>query len=510
MSDDAARQSSLGYLVDLWVQIHREAGRPDAELHRRDRDLARQNRWEADQKAPVLRRWLDALRGQGEPLPGRSVARAFGLLRVALAVLGLLSGWAAAAALLAYDGTRPVNVVHVLAVFVAAQILLLLLLGWVLVPYEWARRVPGAAALQSFLAWFSPGQLTRLAGYALPRPLRGLLTSAPTGTGSAPGPMGAVVKWGVVVSAQVFGVGFNVGALATGLYLVAFSDLAFAWSTTLQPDPARIHRLTEALSWPWGWLVPAAVPSGSLIRETLYYRQAGVPEGAIPAHWGQWWPFLVASMITYGLLPRCGLWLLAKWRFGRAVSRAFLELPGVAAIWDRLTSQWVTTQATAPETGSTSVGTEPIAGLEGPGAPPARELLVVDWGGIGLAEREVHDHLSAGWGRAVVAVRQAGGRASLEADAAVVREAAQGSEELGVTVLVKGWEPPVLEALDFVSDLRAAMGPRRLLVVCPVGLGQGGLPTTPAAPDLDRWERRTRARRDPALVVRGWPGGGGP
>jgi len=433
------------------------------------------------------------------------------LLRFGLAVLGLLLGWGAAAALLAYDGTRPVNVVHMLAVFVAAQLLLLLLLGWVLVPASWARRVPGAEALQGFLAWLSPGQLTRLAGYALPRHLRDSMARTSAGPGSAPGPMGAVVKWGIVVSAQVFGVAFNLGALATCLYLVTFSDLAFAWSTTLQPDPARVHRLTAALSLPWGWLAPGAVPSEPLIRETLYYRQAGVPPEASAVHWGQWWPFLVASMITYGLLPRCGLWLLAKWRFGGAVSRAFLDMPGVAAIWDRLTSQWITTQATGPESESAPTGSEALVVPERSGASharEAREVLVVDWGGVGLPAQEVNERLSAGRAGRVRAVRQAGGRSTMEADAAVVREAAQGSEDLGVTVLVKSWEPPVLEALDFVSDLRKAMGPRRLLVVCPVGLGQGGRPQPPAAPDLERWERRTRTLRDPALVVRGWPGGG--
>lgn len=507
MSKSTSQPAALGYLVDLWVQIQSDAGRSDVELHRRDRELAHRNRWEAGEMLEVLRRWLDALRQQGAVLPGQTVARAFGLLRGALALLGFISGWATAAALLAYDGTRPVNVVHVLAVFVVAQVCLVLLLAWVLVPYAWMRRVPGAAAVQSFLAWLSPGQLTRLAGYALPRHLRGPLAKVPAGDGTAPGPLSTVIKWAVVVSAQVFGVGFNVGALATSLYLVAFSDLAFAWSTTLQPDVARIHRLTEVLSWPWAWLVPSAVPSEPLIRETLYYRQAGVAPETDPVHWGRWWPFLVAAMVTYGLAPRCGLWVLANWRFGRALSRAFVELPGVSVIWDRLTAQWVTTQAVGPETDAPPIEEETPESARQLRTATARKVLVVDWGGVGLGEGEIGERLSTCWECEVTAVLAAGGRATLEADAAVIREAALGSEDDGLTVLVKGWEPPIMEAWDFVRDLREAIGPRRLLIVCPVGLDPAGRPCAPSPSEMGRWERGARARHDPALLVRGWPGG---
>jgi hypothetical protein len=514
MSDDAARQSALSYLVDLWVQLQRDADRPDAELHRRDRELARQNRWSNADPKTVLCQWLDALRAQGESLPGRSAVRLFGLLRVALAALGLLTGWATAATLLAYDGTRPVNVVHLLAVFVGAQLLLLLLLGTALLPTRCARRIPGLARLQEWLAWLSPGQLTRLSAYALPPGLRPGFAHAVAPRQTAGRPLHALhtpLKWAVTASAQVFGVAFNLGALATCLYLVVFSDLAFAWSTTLRPDPVRVHRLTGTLSWPWAHLAPSAVPSESLIRETLYYRQAGVPTDSNPAQWGQWWPFLMASLITYGLLPRCLLLVLANWRLRGAVSRAFLALPGVTAIQDRLASEWVTTQATGgPEADPT---TAPAAAPDPPASvhsPPARELLVVDWGGVDVQEAEVQHRVRTGWGHTVVGVRQAGGRSTLDSDAAVIQEAAQGPADRGVAVLVKAWEPPVHEALDFVRDLRNALGPHRLLVICPVGVSAAGRPSSPEPAELQRWERSARAGHDPALVVRAWPAGGRP
>ena len=67
--------------------------------------------------------------------------------------------------------------------------------------------------------------------------------------------------------------------------------------------------------------------------------------------------------------------------------------------------------------------------------------------------------------------------------------------------------PSVLEALDFVREMRAALGPQRLLVVCPVGWDKAGRPVAPAEAQLQQWQRRLRSTGDRALAVRPWPGG---
>ena len=42
-----------------------------------------------------------------------------------------------------------------------------------------------------------------------------------------------------------------IGVLLAAFYLISFSDLAFAWSTTLNLDAETFHSMLNTLSWPW-------------------------------------------------------------------------------------------------------------------------------------------------------------------------------------------------------------------------------------------------------------------
>jgi len=501
------RSCLLASLVDLAVQMQRDADRPEAELHRRDRALVRPLEGGASSHRELLMAWLEGLRAGGEAMPGRSFSAACRVLVLSLAVLGLAIGWGAAAALFFYDGTRPVNVVHVLAVFVAGQWLLLLLLGIVMIPDRWARWIPGAGAVQETLALLSPGQLVRLAIRFVPRSARDRLAgTVASGAGNLL-QFKKVWKWAVIFASQSFAVGFNAGALAACLYLVTFSDLAFSWSTTLEPDVEVVHRLTQTLSAPWSRWAPDAAPSADLIRETLYYRQTRPLSGAAPERWGQWWPFLAACMIVYGLVPRMVLLGLAGWRLHGSARRAFIEAPGVAVVLDRLTSEWVTTQAANPESKSPDRSGAVLEALEGSSLADGSPLCLVNWGGIEMSDEMLASRVGESWNRRIASVRHAGGRASIESDGRVIADIAAATGEPGVAVLVKSWEPPILEVIDFLRELRQAIGPGRILIIAPVALDPAGGLAPPRDADLGQWRKSLRSLGDPALVVRGWQEG---
>jgi hypothetical protein len=57
------------------------------------------------------------------------------------------------------------------------------------------------------------------------------------------------------------------------------------------------------------------------------------------------------------------------------------------------------------------------------------------------------------------------------------------------------------EVLDFLRELRAALGPTRLLHVLPVGATSTGAPTNADARHLDLWRRVLGGLGDPALRV---------
>jgi len=498
----------LADLVDLVVQMQRDAGQPEVAVHRRDRALVGSLRPHAHQPRSLLTAWLDALRRTEAHLPGDSLSAVYRLQIVLLVLLGLAVGWGAAAAVYSYDGSRPVNVVQVLAVFVGAQLLLLLPLGVVMLPQRLTRLVPGFIAVQEALAWFSPGQLIRLLARWLPEKIREPLTSATHSGSPQSRQLGRVQKWAVLFPAQAFAIAFNLGALAGCLYLITFSDLAFAWSTTLEPNPEQVHRLTGVLSAPWAAFAPDAVPSLDLIGETLYYRQTGVSEVSDPIRWGQWWPFLVASMISYGLLPRLVLLVLASVQLRRSLRCAFAEMPGVTVVLDRLTCELVSTQAISPEVPATTTSADPSLASSAPASLDPGELSVVNWSGLEVTDESLTLQCQTAWSRQIIGVHHAGGRRSISADEETIAALAASPASAGIALVVKAWEPPMMELFDFIRDIRQSAGPRRLIIVAPTGIQATGRLTAPQPADLARWEARLRRLQDPALAVRSWSEGG--
>src|SRR5690606_17221665 len=122
-----------------------------------------------------------------------------------------------------------------------------------------------------------------------------------------------VERWTLFALAQRFGVAFNLGALVVALVLIAFSDLVFSWSTTLDVDAASVHRGVRAVALPWSWL-PAAVPSLEVVEASQWSRMQGRFVGGTSADEAvrlaaRWWSFLVAGLACWGLAPRLFAWL---------------------------------------------------------------------------------------------------------------------------------------------------------------------------------------------------------
>jgi hypothetical protein len=495
----------LAHLIDLLAQLRRDEDRDLEFLRRRDREIGRRLAPRELGRRAQLQAWLAEL--PDPPELGRQVALVQRAGNGLLGFAGLAIGWGVARALLHYDGSQPVNVIHSLVVFVGLQLLLLLALSVTLLPRGVVRWVPGLRALQEALGVFSPGQLRRLGERFLPQEARRLLAAA-LGSGSAHQRLFArVQKWALVTSAQWFGVAFNLGALAGCLYLVAFSDLAFSWSTTLEVPATLLHRLTSALATPWSWFLPQANPSLELIEASRYFRfKEGVLPGMTsgsptdPAVLGGWWPFLLAAICCYGLLLRSLLLGFATWRYRRAVEFTLLHAHGTQDLWDRLNSVLVETRSEQPEvTGApTADAPDPFGGkpLEG------HSCVLVNWAGVDLPGGVLARLLLERAGLEPRRALHAGGANPLEADQRLVAEAAEVAGEGPVVILVKAWEPVLLEFLDFLGDLRVALGECIPIVVMPVGRDETGGVTAPRKVDLEQWRSRVHSTGDPWSSVR--------
>jgi hypothetical protein len=484
----------LADLVDVEVQLARDREGDPSALETRDRALA----GGVDPARPhaALARWVAALRAApGAALPGRAIARAVRVVRAALVLAGLAAGWGAAAALTRFEGPHPVNVWDWLLAFVGVPLALLALLLLSLVPPVRALGLPllGAVrgALGAALLRIAGGRW-RAAGWAeiahRLRARRSLYRD--------------VEPWLLVGLSQSFAVAFYLGVVLATLRQVVFSDVAFAWSTTLlRLDTGAFHDLVRGLAAPWAWLWPEAVPSRALVAATRYshlesaYFESGAGRAADPALVGAWWPFLVAAVIAYGLLPRLAMLVLARARAAWLLARLPLDDADVQSLLRRIAAPAVRTGATTAEAPEPVV--PPAGAAAGPLAGPAGRSALVLWRDVPHAPG-VDAAVVRRTGARIDAVYSAGGRDAGE-DAVDWRRAAEGLDS--VVVLAEAWEAPDRGALRLLGRLREALGPRRHVVVLLAGAGNGA----PAPADVRNWREGLSRLEDPWLAVDALP-----
>lgn len=110
----------------------------------------------------------------------------------------------------------------------------------------------------------------------------------------------------------------GVGMLMGFWVLLLLTDLAFGWSSTLLDGAGEFLKIVQFIALPWQALWPEAVPDAALMEATRFIRIEPGTSGSESA--GDWWRFLMASLICYNLAPRSllGLGIYLRWRLRRA------------------------------------------------------------------------------------------------------------------------------------------------------------------------------------------------
>ncbi len=488
----------LARLVDLEVQLQRDddalAAGQAADLAARDAAIGR-NLLAADERlgraaTPAERQrlalaWLDALgtgRAGAGPRAVRVLAWTAWILTFACGLLGI----GAASATLAYDGRQPVNVFGFLVVLVAPQ--MLLLLAMLVALLRGGRSV--AARLLAFVA--------------RSRWLRGD-TAAGAGLVAARLQLHAAAeRWQLFLLTQRAAVAFNLGALGICLYLVAFTDLAFGWSTTLAWGAERVHQLCGAIAWPWHHFWPEAVPGLELVRDSQWIRMPGgfATGAALPSavqQSGRWWSFLVAALLVWGLGPRLLAFALASWQARRALATVPLDDRRCAALFARLLPPAAAWRGPDPAAiglpAAARLGTAPAAPVP-PVAHAATWLLC--WGRLQHWQDALRDLVARSTGAPPVGVGAVGG-SELAADAAAVAQIAAARVQRVLLVLSAGTQP-TKDLLELLATLRQRLGPRAHLGVALLTAADGRLAAADAA-DLRLWQACLAQQGDANLGV---------
>lgn len=356
-------------------------------------------------------------------------------LSLGLGFLGLCCGFLAAYGVLAGDSEGRVNLLYLLLLFAFLPI----------------------AGLMLSLFLLAKGGGKGLAGWILELPLwpRHLtLTITQLGTDSTR-------KLWLFYQTQILAVSFSIGCLLLYLLLLLGSDITFVWRSTLLQAKDLLPAL-QAIALPWQFW-PEAQASLALLEQTRDFRLE--PQGIATPAVGLWWQYILAAQLTYNLIPRSVMLLIARQKYRR-----------------QLRALETTHSNSAPSTARRPPGNDlTLADLSTSVSLP---YTLLDWAGTPADLQQK--------------VQQQLGEAS---EIASIGPLPRGSDEqlpnnISVVLLVKSWEPPLAELADRLESIastsestdKALADSTNSKVILPLDWNDNGL-QQPTSAHLDEWRR---------------------
>ncbi len=496
----------LASLIDLELALLHDHDRPLEEILPRDAAIREQIDADALDGRALYLRWLDALPERSRPSTGERAAQLVALMSSSLAVLGFVLGASAVVGWLVLETGLPVNAVNFWSILAGAQALLSLLWLVAVLPGVRLRALPllgDLFALLQDLARLLPNALVWLFA-KLPGDSRSALLAELGRLRKLDWLYGGLRFWLFVRASQVFALMFNVGVVAAFVFIPYVNDPAFGWRSRLL-DAEGLHASVELISLPWSPVFPEASLDLEEIRATQYSSIAQsleqIPRGPTVAGndpWAAWWPFLLASLLCYGLAPRLIFFIVAAFQARRKLVGARLDHAEFLRLRDRLKRRHVETRS--PEA-------DPDGGVDsGPGLEAAvpidlssGPLAVMTWCGVDLSEGRLAECVEQRFGAAPASIHCVGGLDASEDGAAL--DLLGRSSKGAALLVVPAWEPPVADYVDFVTSLRRALGRDRPVVVALHNRREDGEPLPATQIQRAQWRRRLAELGDPWLCV---------
>lgn len=500
-------------LIDYESFLNADERAPAEELHRRDRAFYL-SAPDSDHEKPrsLLRRWLDFRRGLARRehtgpeviLPGEAFSQVYSLTRWSLILGGLLIGWAAAAAALAYSANaEPINAFTFFVEFAVAQAAILLLAFAVLAARHWFpdRPIPSLMRLALRVAAGVARGLwrrhrVRIAGARRQNAeaLFGVLRSRRALYGAAFG-------WSLVILGQGFAISFNAGVLGAMAARHAFHDLDFGWESTWFDAP-QISRGVEIAATPWAWALKPGHPSPAQVAGSQNRKRGAARLDAESLK--SWSHFLFGAVICYGLLPRIALLAFASRGQRRSLERLRFGDGRSAMVLNRLHTP--TVQTLGLPTAEPEVASVVVPIQETPPPPETADVASVEGAAsavvINLTGRPFSPAQAAtAVGSADAAVFEAGSLALEDDERTFAAVRSRGSDS-PVAALVASWTAPMVASKLLLDQLRASVGRETLIRLVLIGRPAPDGAYRPVR-DSDRalWTSAANARGDAYLMV---------
>ena len=501
---------TLASLIDLEIQLQQDQAIAPEILQERDATIGLAI--EADRLNPpaVFLAWLAELRHNASPAGssrGARIEQLIGLFGMLLIVCGVLLGVAAMSGWLAFDTQRHINVLFFWTTMIGIQILLLGVWFLAALPSSWLVRLPGGGSLQTLcraIGRLPVGLLGWIATRISPEYRRGAHEIAGD-LKQMDWLYGNLRRWILIRLTQVFALAFNIAAIAAFVALTYGNDPTFGWRSTMLND-RQMHCIMQVVALPWAEFWPEAVPT---LEQVQYVKDSSKeniqvmlsPEQRIQdlRMWSSLWPFLLASLVCYGLLPRMFTWLISVWQVHRRVHRARLDHYAAAALLRRLRRPLVVS-------GSRDAS-EPLHESLGKSAEINRSarcgqetVPVLKWAGVDLDEAEISRWLASRF-EITISWLAVVGQLDPQVDAEALTRLKAEAECKRVLLLVEAWEPPDADYLDFIQRLRDTMVARAAIDIVLYNHQGVGRAAACDPQDWRVWRERLAALGDPYLAI---------
>jgi len=378
-------------------------------------------------------------------------------LVVASFLLGLLSG----VGLLSYSGHVPVNLIYFMAMVVLLPLATMTL---ALISMLRANRT------RSTLIHISPAFWMQKILALLPHKTQDSLQEIHINP--------LLANWLTIQRSQLLALGLSAGLLLSLLGIVTTRDIAFAWSTTLSITPHEFHTLLDSIAFAWRDLMPRAVPSVELVEQSQYFRLGERLDTQMIANaskLGEWWKFLAVATLFYAIILRFGVWLISQYALHHAIVKSIMSIDGVSRLLADINQPIVSTTAIEDEsrfvqgTGHNSKRVDMASSY----------TISLGWSMSALELQLLMDSM----GITATKSYDVGGANTLAEDSYIISQC-RGA----VALLVKSWEPPTMDLVDFVLELAERVDSITLL---PFGMVEDGYEAR--ASDIDIWARKLQS-----------------
>lgn len=403
--------------------------------------------------------WIDIHKGRLQtPLLSDKFSSYLYNITFIFVILGFIFGLFSAIGLLSYNGSEPVNVIYFISVVVFVPIFTMTLTLFSMIR---------ANRSKSVLVHLSPAFWMEKILALLPNKM---------GDGIKELKINPLISnWLIIKRSQLIALFFSIGLLVGLLGVVVTKDIAFAWSTTLQITPQMLYEFLDILSLPWSYFVPSAMPPIELIEHSQYFRLGDTLSQSMISHassLGEWWRFLAFATIFYAIVLRFLMLIISSLGLDYAINKSLFMLDGAMRVLREINEPIINTNA---------INQEPLfIPHNGKYSQIDRDKNEYDYDviqGLGMRYDEllvIADSMKLKAPKHFVV----GGANSIEEDNIVI---SQSSKE--VLLLVKAWEPPMMDFVDYLTDLTDNKKVKRV-VIMPIGTLEDEYKTTPNYIDI--------------------------